>query len=486
MLVDVRPTRRLRGSSPVDVSAALGPIVEALGQDTVDLSRLRVVCDWVQYKHNFRDVIDIRPIMGNASSEMGLEAAVDLRRCAGTDLSAATATALREFHDPGSADRTYLEPWTAGKDSCIWDFNSLYWQALGRWEEVSGKDYEQALPGGSSDGRNQDAARELILELFDTWDELARLSSLPEQLYVVELGVGNGGQAKTWLDEFRELALIRGVDYYQRLHYIMGDYSPHVLKLAQDAVAEHSGQVSSIVVDATDPTASLGFLRHKAFLVYISNVYDNLPTDEVASISGRTYRVEVRAYVPREGTLALAEMLSSSPDQVGAVVGKLLRLGPELLAEALPGQLPDVPSAVRFWQEAWSWLRLEERYVPLEGLDLYQICPSVTGEALRPILEDRGDLRMQVSNGAVASFVETLRLLHPYGRLHCHDLFVTDARRYDSHFCGPGKYDGSIVNWVNGALVQYIGNRRGFEVNYSPFRHREGTNITTLTAHVRE
>ena len=36
---------------------------------------------------------------------------------------------------------------------------------------------------------------------------------------------------------------------------------------------------------------------------------------------------------------------------------------------------------------------------------------------------------MHVSNGALASFADTLPLLHPFGRLQCHDLFVTDVGR---------------------------------------------------------
>ena len=102
-----------------------------------------------------------------------------------------------------------------------------------RWEQATGREYEQALPGGESDARNTEAARELILELFRIWDELDARRALPEELYVLELGVGNGNQARTWLDEFVQLDRRHGRDYYHRLHYLMGDYSPHVLDLAQ-------------------------------------------------------------------------------------------------------------------------------------------------------------------------------------------------------------------------------------------------------------
>lgn len=484
----------------MDVTASLGPVVQALCEDpcedAVDLSRLRVVCDWIQYKNNFRAVIDLRRILAPgaapelgtdaAGHEDGVEVAVDLRRCGEVDIKAVTQEVLRGNQSPDALGRRYLETWRPGVDSCVWGFNALYWQALSLWEEATGQRYEQALPGGESDARNRDAVRELILDLFRVWDDLAARDALPAELYVVELGVGNGNQARTWLDEFVALDRAHGADYYRRLHYLMGDYSPHVLSKAQTAVAHHAAHVSSLVLDATRPTTSLGFLRYKAFLVYISNVYDNLPSDEIAYIGGRAYRIDVRAYLSPTAAQEIAEQVSVQSHEVPGLVAKLLRLGPELMSEALPDRFPAVGAAVRFWRQAWLALRLEERYVPLEGLDLYEVAPRVTGEALRPLLEADGDVRMHVNNGAVASFDDTLPLLHPYGRLQCHDLFVTDLHQYQTGFRGPGKYDGSVVNWVNGPLLENIGTRRGFDVRCAPFAHRTASNIVTLTAQVRE
>jgi hypothetical protein len=85
-------------------------------------------------------------------------------------------------------------------------------EALDVWEQVTGRRYEQALPGGESDARNRDAVQEIISGLLRLWDSLAARNALPEELYVVELGVGNGSQAKTWLDEFVELDRNHGKD----------------------------------------------------------------------------------------------------------------------------------------------------------------------------------------------------------------------------------------------------------------------------------
>ena len=152
----------------------------------------------------------------------------------------------------------------------------------------------------------------------------------------------------------------------------------------------------------------------------------------------------------------------------------------------MPGTFPDTERAVLFWQSAWAALRQAERYVPLQGLDTYQVTPSLTGEILRPLLAAEGDVRMHVSNGALSSFADTLPLLHPYGRVVCHDLFTTDSGQYRTGFYGPGKYDGSTVNWVNGPLLQLFASRRGFDVSFAPFKERPGANIKTLTAQVRD
>jgi hypothetical protein len=302
----------------------------------------------------------------------------------------------------------------------------------------------------------------------------------------VELGVGNGNQARTWLDEFVELSRAHSRDYYRRLHYIMGDYSPHVLGRALKAVAHHGDHVSALVVDATHPAVSLGFLRGKAFLVYISNVYDNLPSDEVARIGGRIYQVEARAHLPGADALRIARQFSAPPERIPELAGKLLRLGPELLCEALPQHFGDTGQAVTFWREVWAAVRLQERYRPLEGLDEYQVTPDLNGDLLRSQLESHGDIRVHVNNGALSSFAETLPLLHPFGRLQCHDLFLDDVRRYHTGFFGPGKYDGSVVNWVNGPLLRHIGGRAGYDVRISPFAQRPSSNIKTLTAAVQD
>src|SRR5262245_1238593 len=200
MFVEIRPVNRLRGAKAIDVATPLGGIMRALCEDTVDLSRVRIVCDWIQYRENFRDVVDVRQIGPGTSSEQ-LEVALDVRRCGDVDLTTAARAVIGNFDAPDLLARLPLEHWGPGRDRCIWQFNPTYWKALGQWEAATGQEYESALPGGESDARNKAAVRELLADLFRIWDDLAARRALPEELFVVELGVGNGNQAKAFLDE---------------------------------------------------------------------------------------------------------------------------------------------------------------------------------------------------------------------------------------------------------------------------------------------
>jgi hypothetical protein len=61
MDVDLRPVKKLRESAAA--RAAVGPILEAVCASSADLASLRVVCDWIQYKQNFRE-----PVVGRSGT----------------------------------------------------------------------------------------------------------------------------------------------------------------------------------------------------------------------------------------------------------------------------------------------------------------------------------------------------------------------------------------------------------------------------------
>ena len=64
---------------------------------------------------------------------------------------------------------------------------------------------------------------------------------------------------------------------------------------------------------------------------------------------------------------------------------------------------------------------------------------------------------------------------------------MTDTHRYRTGFRGPGKYDGSVVNWINGPLLAHVGAPRWASTSASS-RSATGRarNIVTMTAQVRD
>jgi hypothetical protein len=51
---------------------------------------------------------------------------------------------------------------------------------------------------------------------------------------------------------------------------------------------------------------------------------------------------------------------------------------------------------------------------------------------------------------------------------------------YRKGFKGPGKLDGSLVVWVNGALLRAVGARAGYDVHFRPFTYRPGSKTSVM------
>jgi hypothetical protein len=160
-------------------------------------------------------------------------------------------------------------------------------------------------------------------------------------------------------------------------------------------------------------------------------------------------------------------------------VERLLLVGPEALGDPAGG--------VRLWQAAWRALRLEERLVVLDDVSEVPLPAGLDRSHLEDLLaEAPDDVRFHLSRGAAESFVHTVPLLHPRGYLQVQDIFVAEMREYRQGFRGPGKLDGAVVNWVNGALLRAIGARAGYDVHFAPFRYRPGSRTSILYTTPRE
>jgi hypothetical protein len=439
------------------------------------LPALRVHLDWIQYRSNFREPVSVRRATDGRGAPLPLaEIAVDLRQTGGPALREALRGALSALGpEPAGDGRVPLEPFTPLRESIIWRFNRLFWQHLDDWEAAAGRGFEQALPSGRSDAHHPEAVADSVAEFWTLLRELDKRGQLPAEIFLLEIGVGTGLRAALWLDRFQALDEERGTGYYPRLRFLLGDYSAPALDRAAVSVGRHRDLVSLVVLDALNPLRTLAFLRYKILFVHLTNVYDNLPADELVRRDGRLYLVEARAYVPAAECDRLQATFDIPPGGLAAVVERLLVVGPEALGERGRG--------TAFWRGLWSAVRLEERLVALDAPAQAPLPPGLDERHLEDLLaEAPDDVRFHLSRGAAESFVNTLPLLHPRGYLHVQDIFVTAMAEYRQRFRGPGKLDGSVVNWVNGALLRSIGARAGYDVHFAPFRYRPGSLTSVL------
>jgi hypothetical protein len=480
------PASPAHGERAGEVVRVLLALVEEGRVDPRLLSGLHVHLDWIQYRGNFREPVSVRRAADPRGAGPPLaEIALDLRRIEPAALRDALGAALRAASvEPGletaeEASRLYLDGWVPLRDSLIWRFNRLFWQHVAAWERAVGRRFEEALPSGRSDANHPEAVADSVADFWSLLRDLDKKGRLPGEVFALEIGVGSGMRAALWLDRFRALDEERATSYYPRLRFLLGDYSLPTLDRAMAAVAAHRDVVSVIPMDALDPFKTLAFLRYKVLYIHLTNVYDNLPHDELVRRHGRLYVVEARGYLDAADVERIAGAAGLAPAEVAPAVDRLLRIGPEALGSTERG--------VAFWRAVWEPLRLEERLVPLDDLAQAPLPLGLDRSHLEDLLDGApDDVRFQVSRGAAESFVHTIPLLHPRGYLQVQDIFVTDMHEYRHGFRGPGKLDGAVVNWVNGALLRAVGARAGYDVHFAPFRYRPGSRTSILYTSPRE
>jgi hypothetical protein len=445
--------------------------------DQAQFANLQVELDWVQYKLNFRDpvvAISGSPSLGEPSRLM--EVRVDTRQVTPGALRHDMLKALARANPdatPQEQDMLPLEDFQTLRSSTVWNFNKLYWTRLHDWEGATGKGYEAALPGGQSDGHRPEAIADSVGDFWTLLRDLDTKKQLPAEIFLLELGVGTGIRFGLWLDRFKALDDKRASGYYPKLRVLLGDYSLATLEMSKPAVKSHEELCSFLVLDAQNPLKTLSFLRHKIMYVHSTNVYDNLPDEEIARRDGKLYFVQARAFIPMTEAVRLSTVFDTPVEKLRHCVQRLLDGSFEHLGDTARG--------IAFWRDIWRAIRLEERLVAFEELPDYQFPGGLDASKLEDILQAApGDIRIHLSSGALDSFVNTLPLLHPRGYLQVNDIFVTDFSQYQMGYFGPGKLEGSLLNWVNGALLREVGERAGYDLHFAPFQYRKGSKTSIL------
>src|SRR5204863_7591837 len=166
--------------------------------------------------------------------------------------------------------------------------------------------------------------------------------------------------------------------------------------------------------------------------IHLTNVYDNLPTDEIVVRDDKMYFVEARAYVPATEAARICEAFGVPPADLLRTVNRLLEVGPNHLHHL------SVEQGVTFWRSVWDALRLEERYVAIRTILDAPLPAGVKPALLENFLNQKMmNSRFHLSSGALESFLNTIPMLHPRGYLQVQDIFVPTLTDYPKMFRGP-------------------------------------------------
>lgn len=460
------------------VMGTLPGVIDHVGLDPQAAAGLHVDLDWLPYRSNFRDpVIARRAIDAQGHPLAHGEIAIDLAQVDQARFEAQVTEALRSLR-AGSTnqDPAYVrldQEFKPLRESVIWQFNRLFWQRLNEWQSASGRGSE-AVPGETSDANNPQSIEDNVADFWTLLRDLDARGQLPAEIFALEIGVGTGERAAAWLDRFKELDEQCGGLYYSRLRFLLGDYSPATLEAALAAVHRHAPIVAVLSLDALNPFKTLSFLRFKILYIHLTNVYDNLPFDEMVRRGEGLYLVEVRPYLDAAAVQRLTTEHARDAEQLTDTMKRLLEGGPEAVHQ-------DRAKGVAFWRCLWHALRLEERLRAVDPAESDHLPSGLSRSYLEDLLAGApADARFQLSRGAAESFANTVPLLHPRGFLQVQDVFVTAMDAYRQEFSGPGKVDGSIVSSVNGALLRAVASRAGFDVHFAPFRYRAGSRTSVL------
>src|SRR5579862_3462778 len=216
------------GTTARDVVDTLYKLLEEGQIEQNQFATLRIQLEWIQYKQNFRDVVSIAQCANDRGElQPVMDIHIDTRQATPDCLREALLLGMQRANPATPAeirdqDRLPLEDFRSLRRSIVWEFNKLYWVRLKDWESATGKGYEEALPGGQSDGHRADAIADSVDEFWKLLHELESKNQLPPEVFLLELGVGTGIRCGLWLTRFREVDQERGTNYYPKLRMLLG------------------------------------------------------------------------------------------------------------------------------------------------------------------------------------------------------------------------------------------------------------------------
>ena len=245
-----------------------------------------------------------------------------------------------------------LEAWRPGSQSCIWQFNGLYWKALASGSRRPGGSTSRRCPAARATPatprrRGRSSSSCSAVGRAGRAPRAARRAVRPRARRR-QRQPGRSGWTSSALDAEE------GRDYYRRLHYLMGDYSPHVLERARQTVAAHANaRQPSCSTPPADRDAGLPARTRPSWSTSPTSTTTCRPTRSSASAATST-RSRCAPTSPARGGRRVGEHVGAEVAALPELIERLLRLGPGPAGDATPDLFATAGEAVAFWRQVWE------------------------------------------------------------------------------------------------------------------------------------
>lgn len=430
----------------------------------------------IHFRQHFRPAAALRALC-RADGSRDHELTVDLGQIGS---AAELKDELRRVLDgPVRAPGADIGAFVPSSDSPMWLFNAAFWRHLPRFMQAAGRDFRDSIAGSPDTDRGLTAedARRCIARL-----RTARGHGERTPLAYLDVGAAGTEHAAAMV---RYLAAAR----LGPVEYLLGDISATALQRARRRLGERRDQVTMryVRLDLQQPGAALARYRGRILTAHLTNVLDNLPGEQLAQVDGRHYLLHTQLYLPAGALHRLAVAYGLDPDRLASDLGAVAGGGLEPLLDACRSRLTGAGRGahrdgaadrrlMRFWQDLYgnpadrrSGLRLRERLVEIPDLAGFTPWPATDpatarvprpGALLQEVLARNGSYSwLHLSEGAIRGCLQLLALLHPAGALEITDILLREPVSHYAAYRGPAKFDGSVVEWFNGALFQELARR---------------------------
>ena len=429
----------------------------------------------VRYRQHFRPAVGRREVW-HADGRRAYELTVDLGQMPSPE---ALERKLRRVLDgPVREPGTDIGPFVRCSESPMRLFNDAFWRHLPRFMAAVGRDFRDSIAGSPDTDRRLTAedARRCIARL-----RAARRRGDHAPLAYLDVGAAGTEHAAAMVG-YLAAARVGPVEY------LLGDISTAALRRARQRLGVRRDQVTLryVQLDLQQPYASLARYRGRILTAHLTNVLDNLPGEQLAQVDGRHYLLHTQLYLPAGALRRLAAIYGLDPDRLANDLGTIASGGMDPFLDACRNRLAtgtDGGEAQRaavadrrvmlFWQDLYGnpadrrgGLRLRERLVEIPDLDGFAPWPATTpgpdrvprpGELLQGVLRAQCSyVWLHTSERAICGCLQLLALLHPGGVLEITDILLREPTSHYAAYRGPAKFDGSVVEWFNGALFQEI------------------------------